>query len=97
MPAASLAVKSISADYTVSLSDTALLVNAGSGGVTVTLPPVGTIGRGRFFIVKKVAGIGSVTVDASGSETIDGSLTSTISTLWSTLMLLSDGAQWFLV
>lgn len=60
---------------------------------TVTLPSAATVGAGWVLYVKKTAS-GNVTIDASGSETIDGSLTFLARIANATIQLVSDGTNW---
>jgi hypothetical protein len=64
---------------------------------TINLPSaVGIAGR-QYTIKRTVAGIGSVTVDASGTQTIDGALTYSLPTQWKYVVVVSDGANWLIV
>jgi hypothetical protein len=69
------------------------LCDAGAGGITVTLPPAASA-IDQMVIVKKTLGIGSITVEGDGAETIDGVLNKIIATQYSTTIFLSDGAGW---
>lgn len=78
----------IDANTTLDEGDFAVLVDAGSMGVTVTLPPVED---GRVYWVYKVAGAANVTVAPDGSDLINGANSSkTISTQWAALYLLGN-------
>lgn len=71
----------VSAAYTATEDDYLILVDATSAPVTVTLPPVADAKKvgsdktvGRMYRVMKIDGAANaVTVDADGSETINGS------------------------
>lgn len=92
-----LAVASKSTTYTATTADELVLCTAGSGGWTLTLyTAVGN--TGRLLRVKKVdSGLGTVTVDANGSQTIDGQLTYAIQTQWASVTLASDGSNWVVI
>jgi DUF4097 and DUF4098 domain-containing protein YvlB len=82
----------------MSSTDSALLVT--TGGITVTLPSAATFGSGAVIYIKDRDGnaAGSaITVDAAGSETIDGNLTFSISSNYQSLTLLSDGTNWSII
>lgn len=84
------------ADYTLTASDDLVLGDAALGAITLTLPTaVGNSGK-EFFIKKIDATGNSVTVDGDGSETIDGSATQVITSQWTTLTIISDGANWLI-
>lgn len=78
-----------SSDYTITANDHT--INCTSGTFTVTLPSAAGI-TGRMYVVKNV-GAGTITVDADGTQTIDGSLTVTLNQ-YDSAMLQSDGANW---
>ena len=63
---------------------------------TINLPSAVGL-DGRMFIFYKTQSGGTVTIDPSGSETIDGSSTATISTQYGTITIISDGANWLIV
>jgi len=70
----------------------------GAGGIQVTLPAAAS-NAGRVVVVKKVdAGVGAVTLAASGADSIDGIATRPLAIQYAVLMVQSDGASnWFLL
>lgn len=87
-------VKSVSAAYTLDVSDTTLLCTATGGAFTVALPPAAQL-KWRIFNVKKVdASANAVTIDPFGSETIDGAATLAVGTQYESAMFQSDGSNW---
>lgn len=92
-----LAVVAVTADYTALDQDLVVLANATSGVITVTLPTAK--GReGRRIIVKKTDASGNaVTIDANGSETIDGATTVPLSSQYATREMVSDLTNWHVV
>jgi hypothetical protein len=80
-------------DFTAVI-DTINRVNPTSGAITVTLPTaVGD--AGHMVVIKNTANTPQlITVDGSGSETIDGSLTYPMKGPYGQLALQSDGAGW---
>ncbi len=84
-------ITSVSATYTIVLSDD--LIDCTANTFTVTLPTaVGIIGR--TFEVKN-SGAGVITLEGDGSETIDGLLNQTLSTT-DDIMVTSNGANWLI-
>lgn len=76
--------------------DKLILVDATSGSVTISLPAAATAGNGFRISIKKIDSSGNtVTTDANSSETIDGALTSVLSTQYDTDNLISDGSNWY--
>jgi hypothetical protein len=87
------------ANYTADATDYTILVDATSGAVTITLPAAaGTAVAGRIYIIKKTDVSGNaVTVDANGSETIDGATTYPLASQWKYVTIQSDGVNWFVI
>lgn len=81
-------------DYTATISDGVILMNI-STSKTVTLPAASTVSR-KIFNIKKIDSSLSniVTIDANGSETIDGALTITLATQFESVVLYCDGSNW---
>lgn len=79
--------------YSATLSDYIILVDATSGAVTITLPAASTATH-KVMIIKKTDAVNDVTVDGSGSETIDGALTWTLSVPRSAITVACDGTAW---
>jgi hypothetical protein len=89
-----------SADYTVTESDRdkVFLVDATSGPITITLLAAATAGNGFRIVVKKTDGsANAVTIDGNSSETIDGSLVSTIAVQYDSHDIISNGTSWNLI
>ena len=82
--------------YTVLAVDhnTLLQVNATASAVTVTLLAAATAGDGFRVGVKRLNATKSVTVDGNASETIDGSITSALSTINQAQWYACDGSNW---
>ena len=77
------------ASFTVSVDDGLIPIDSTSGDITVTLETA--VGHNRIHAFKKVAGGNAVTIDGNASETIDGSLSITLT---DRAILQSDGANW---
>lgn len=92
-----LNVRAVTTATTLTENDDVVTVDTTGGAVTVTLPPVsGT--RGKVYWVKKLsASANNLTLDGSGSETIDGAAT----VVWNTQNLckgvVSTGTAWLIV
>jgi hypothetical protein len=86
----------ITTSYNVLSSDRVLLVNDTTAGaaVTINLPSAVTIGDGWQLVIKKVGTDYDVTLDADGTETIDGVLTRALHQKNDTFVIVSDGANW---
>ena len=80
------------ATYTATISD--YTINCTANTFTVTLPTAVGI-TGRIYIVKN-SGVGVITVDGDGSETIDGAATVVLGTQYESLTVMSTGASWII-
>lgn len=82
--------------YTAVIDDYFLNCDCIGGNINIALPTA--IGqRGKVFIITKTDALANtVIVDAFGAETINGSLTATLTTQYQTLAIYSDGANWLL-
>jgi len=84
------------ANYTMSSSDFAILANA-SSALTITLP---TAKRGGMIVhIKKIdTSPNVVTVSRTGTDTIEGTTTKTLTTQYQSLMLIADGTStWYIL
>ena len=82
-----------SANYTIEASND-FLIHYTSGSYTVSLPTAVGI-TGQEFEVKN-SGIGTITLDADGSETIDGALTKSLAQ-YDAVKVMSTGTNWIIV
>lgn len=80
------------ADYTALATDCVLLCNATIAPMTITLP-VGV--AGRFYLLKKIdVSDNKVTIDANGTETIDGATEIELTDQYESVMLVNSGSEW---
>lgn len=71
--------------------------DASSAAFTVTLPALSGI-TGRIYHIKKTDSSGNaVTVDADGSETIDGFTTKVITTQYNSMMIQAGASEWHIL
>ena len=89
----------IGANYTATLQDEVILVDATAAPRTITLP---TIANGRcmnkLFTIKKIdASANAVTIDADGAETIDGALTQSLPAQWNYITVRGNSTGWNIV
>lgn len=102
----SLNVVAKSANFTIWTDDAAgspkdvYLVTTAAATITVTLPTAvsGDAAAGRTVTIMKAdAGGGSITIDADGSEVINGATTKSVATQFHYVTLVSDGTAWFII
>lgn len=95
--AVNFAYTSASATITLDTTHKVVDVNAAAGAVSVFLPTaVGCNGR-EYTICKTDSSGNQVTIDGSGSETINGALTKVLTTQYETVTLISTGAGWRII
>lgn len=89
-------VQSKTTTYTAQYGD---LIKADSigGGFTITLPTaVGA--SGKQIIIKKISSDGNtITINTTSSQTIDGSTSLSITAQYTSLIVVSDNANWYIV
>lgn len=90
-PAARAYVSYKNATYTVSLADIGNTIDC-TGSWTLGLTAAATLGDGYYVWVRN-AGSGTITIDPSGAETIDGVATYTLNA-GHYCQLLCDGSNW---
>jgi hypothetical protein len=73
-----------------------VVLASGSESMIISLPTAVGI-SGRIYHVKKNTSGSSVNVVASGSQTIDGSGSAVITSLYSSVMVVSDGTNWNII
>ena len=90
-----LTVVSKTANYTATLTDAMILVDATGGAVTITMPAATT--PGQFYLIKKTdISINAVTISRAGADLLDGSTTVALATQFSARILISDGtSRWY--
>ena len=101
--APSVTTDSSGTDTTISTStgiEEIHLIDNGASAVVITLPAVATAGTGYKYNIKRL-GSGTVTIDANGSETIDGSANFAIGAQNDSITLVavvqSGTDTWFLI
>ena len=81
-----------SATYTIANDNYYIECTANS--FTLSLPTAVGIG-GQTFVIKN-SGTGTITVDANGSQTIDGAITAVMSTQYEAITIVSNGTDWII-
>jgi hypothetical protein len=68
-----------------------------AGAKTITLPSIGAYGKVELKIVNATANEETVTINANGTDTINGSSSFAFSGSYSSVIILNDGtSEWFL-
>lgn len=90
-----LFVAATSTGITLDDDDIVVLATGGAGGITLTLPAVAAAQHKVYAVFKVDAGAGAVSVDAAGSETINGSSSAyALASQWDGAVFFCDGTQW---
>lgn len=95
----SMAIKSVTADYTITATDNTILADASAAAFIVTLPAPSAAITGRIYTIKK---IGSGDIDKAvtvmpGGGTIEGGASYIIYNDWTYITVQTDGANWYIV
>ena len=90
-------VVSKTADYTMLDVDLAVLADATSGDVTITLQTAAGRKRRRVIVKKTDSSSNLVVIKPNGSETIDGASTISLTQENAVREMVSDGTNWRLI
>lgn len=91
-------VKFVSANYTFDPLTKAVEVTTGSSVIVVTLPDAVAPRRQNIVTVKKIdSGAGTVSIVATGSQTINGKASYTLNAQYQSVTLFRDGVNWIVV
>jgi hypothetical protein len=89
-----LTVDTITADATLTASQTVILCDASTGAITVTLPAASANAGRRYFVKKIDSSVFTVTIDGNAFETVDGDLTGTLTLQYEAVLIVCDGSNW---
>ncbi len=83
--------------YTATSNDYTILCNPATI-MTINLP-VASGAKGRIYIIKKLSltGINNITIIPNGTETIDGAANKVLSIQYESIMIQSNGFNWFII
>lgn len=92
---ATLTLENKTATYNVLAADNGKVFTA-SNGITYNLPSAVTAGSG-FNIYFKRTGTNNITIDADGSELIDGQPVQILGSQYASAHIVSDGSNWIII
>lgn len=81
--------------YTATTADHTIICGSGNESFTVTLPAATGV-TGIIYNIKNI-GTGTITIDADGTETIDGELTAILSAKYDCITIQCDGSNWHII
>ena len=84
----------VSADYTAAATSPIILADTGAGAFTVTLPAARSSVNGTVLFIKNL-GANTLTVAASGADTIDGASTLAMGTQYGSVCVCLAFGKWF--
>lgn len=85
------------ADYTAVSGDYTILCDAAGGAIIITLPAASSV-TGHIYNVKKIdSTTNTVTLSPSGVDTIDNASTISTEIQWVSIMVQSDGTNWYIL
>jgi hypothetical protein len=87
-------IKTVQENTSITLNDEVIFVNV-TTTVALTLPNVKDA-QNKLFTVKNI-GTGTVRIQPSGSETIDGQSYLTLNVKNQTVTIISDGSNWYII
>ena len=94
------AVKSISADYSMVIEDTVVLVDATAGNIAITLPPAnsGAANYSTMLTIRRIDATGNtVTVSAGSTDQVDSGASITIAASKSRQFEADGSTNWYTV
>lgn len=90
-------IRTESSDYTVTLDDDVILVDASGGVIEIDLPAAATA-TGKRYEIKKIDGTANaVNINGDGAELIDSSNTLSTTIQYESFSVVSNGTQWWIV
>ena len=87
----------LTAGITVTPSGDTYTCNALAGAITMTLVAASSCANKVYRFKKTDVSRNLVTIQAAGSDTIDGQATQTLSNPYDTLTIVSDGTVWWVI
>lgn len=93
----SYATSTKTSNYTIGTSDTVIFADATSGNVTITLPVASGLSGYKFFVKRIDNSSNTCSVARSGSDTIDGATSHNIDQQYTSLMVVSNGSNWYIL
>lgn len=83
--------------YTLDTTYDVVLCDCSGGAITLNLPAAASSEGFGYTIVKIDSSANTVTIDGNASETIDDQTTQVISFQYTSLQIVCDGSEWWIV
>lgn len=91
----STSITNSASPYTLTNATKTLFCDATEGNITVNLPTAADINGKLFEVIKSDSSINTITINANGSETINGLSSAALSAQYDILKIVSNGTEWF--
>lgn len=88
--------QTVTTDYTVTIDDHTIYIDATSNDVTITLLDATTCGGKEFEFLRKDSSANASEVHTDGSQTINGAAFFNMPSQYDTLRIKSDGTNWYI-
>lgn len=83
--------------YTLDYTYDEILCNCAGGAITLNLPAAAS-SEGVGYTIKKIdSSANTVTIDGNGGETIDDQTMQTIGFQYTSLQIVCDGTEWWII
>jgi hypothetical protein len=94
----SMAIRTVTGDYTAAHSDNTILANTSSADITITLPAASSI-TGRIYTIKKIGngGLDNELTISPASGNIEGGSSYKIYNDWTYVTIQTDGSNWYII
>ena len=93
-----LSIRAVSSLHFADLCDTVIIANSDSGVFSIVLPEPSGATVGKTYYIKKVdSSSNAITIEPSGSATIDGQTNLDITTQYDSYTVISDGSSWWII
>jgi 1,6-anhydro-N-acetylmuramate kinase len=89
--------RAVATGQALTADDRIVAATGGVSGISLILPQAATMQYKTFTVVKVDAGAGAVTLDAYGTELINGQQTYVLAAQWNRVTVWCDGTQWIVV
>jgi hypothetical protein len=83
--------------YTALVTDRVLTGDATSGAFTFTLPAIASAENQPLTFKKTDSSVNAITVDANGSETIDGATTQSLASQYDCITIMPGATEWHII
>lgn len=92
-----LTVTTLTSNTTLSTSPNQILLADTTSGIFIITLPTAVGNSGVAYTIKKVNAGNTLTVATTSSQTIDGTTTITMTVQYSSVDIVSDGSNWFIL